>query len=174
MVYDPCNPVPNNTIPSGLPLHPHHVAHHVVGRIKHTIHHKFVHLGPPAPAVAPASMLAALGGAGAGLVALGGIGGLVGGIFPGPPTSTRSKIAINGPGTTPVSLNPVPVVPVPPTTPNPPTIIVPPIVPTAPGSPPTQVPEPSTLAIFLFATAVALAARHLHRLRLQRAPVSSA
>jgi hypothetical protein len=124
--------------------------------------------------VAPASKLAALGGAGAGLVALGGIGGLVGGIFPGPPTSTRSKIAINGPGTTPVSLNPVPVVPVPPTTPNPPTIIVPPIVPTAPGSPPTQVPEPSTLAIFLFATAVALAARHLHRLRLQRAPVSSA
>jgi hypothetical protein len=200
VVYDPCNPVPNNTIPSGLPLHPHHVAHRVVGRIKHSIHHKFVHLGPPAgapnpygcekhaiagpgyghgapaaaPAIAPASKLAALGGAGAGLVALGGVGGLIGGIFPGPPTSTRSKIAFAGPGTTPVSLNPVPVVPVPPSTPNPPTIIVPPIVPTGPGSPPTQVPEPSTLAIFLFAAAVAMAVRHVHRLRPQRSSVSSA
>ena len=54
MAYDPCNPVPGNSIPSGLPpAHPHHAAYHVVGRIKHRIHHKYVHAGPPAAAPNP-------------------------------------------------------------------------------------------------------------------------
>ncbi len=199
MVYDPCNVVPDNNIPTGLVAHRHHVGHHVVGRIKHTIHHKFPILGPshPAPtpfgcekhailparptgngiagpgAAAPSAKFAALGGAGAGLVALGGLGGLVGGIIPGISNTTKTKTTITPPGTTPVSTNPAPLTTVPPTAPNPPTVVVPPTNPTIPGIPPVTVPEPSTLAVFLVAVAVALAARHFHRRQAFRAAASS-
>ncbi len=187
MVYDPCNVVPDNNIPSGLSAHRHHAVHHVVGRIKHTIHHKFPIIGPsqPAPtpfgcekhailparpggngiagpgAAAPSAKFAALGGAGVGLVALGGLGGLIGGIIPG--VTTKAKKAITPPGTIPVTATTVPSTPVPPTVPNPPTTVVPPSSPTIPGIPPVTVPEPSTLAVFLVAVAVALAARHFSR-----------
>jgi hypothetical protein len=106
VVYDPCNPVPGTNIPSGLPPVTHHkyAVHHVVGRIRHRLHHKYVHTGPagggapnpygcekhaiapgagknaalpttPFPS-APVSKLAALGG---GVVGFGGLGGLIGG-----------------------------------------------------------------------------------------------
>ncbi len=198
MVYDPCNVVPDTNIPTGLSAHRHHAVHHVVGRIKHTIHHKFPVLGPshPAPtpfgcekhailptrpggngiagpgALAPAAKFAALGGAGAGLVALGGLGGLIGGIIPGISATTKSKTTINPSGTTPVATNPAPSTPVPVTAPNPPTVIVPPTNPSVPGIPPVTVPEPSTLAVFLVAVVVALAARHLHRRQTLRAVAS--
>jgi len=100
-------------------------------------------VAPVTPAV---TKLAAIGGAGAGLVALGGIGGLVGGFgFPGTPGTT---VPGKGKGTT--------------TNPSPPN--------TTPGTPPTQVPEPSTLVIFMFAVLVALAARHFY----SRRPLKSA
>lgn len=111
MVYDPCNPVPGTNIPSGLPPVTHHkyAVHHVVGRIRHRLHHKYVHTGPtgggapnpygcekhaaagpgygknaalpttPFPS-APVSKLAAVGG---GLVGFGGLGGLIGGFSGG-------------------------------------------------------------------------------------------
>jgi len=180
-----------------LVAHRHHAVHHVVGRIKHTIHHKFPILGPshPAPtpfgcekhailpprpsgngiagpgALAPTTKLAALGGAGAGLVALGGLGGLIGGIIPG--ITTKTKTTINPPGTTPVTTNPAPTTPAPVTAPNPPTVIVPPTNPTIPGIPPVSVPEPSTLAVFLVAVMVALAARHFHRRQASRAEATA-
>jgi hypothetical protein len=196
-VPDPCNVIPDSTIPAGLSAHRHHAVHHVVGRIKHSIHHKFPIAGPhpsaPTPfgcekhailpprpggngivgpgAAVPGTKLAAIGGAGAGIVAIGGIGGIVGGIIP---TVTKGKTTITGNGTTPVSTNPVPTTPVPPTTPTPPNTIVPPVGPTIPGTPPVSVTEPSTIVVFAFALGVALLARHYHGRRAMGAAVSSA
>lgn len=186
MAYDPCNPVPGTNIPTGISPTHHHAVHHVVGRIRHSVHHKYVHAGPPAHApnpygcekhaaagpgyghgapgsalpAAPISKLAALGG---GAVALGGFGGLVGGFIPGgtPITRAVAKVPVTGPSTNPV----VPVTVVPPTVippvvvPPTPTTPVTPIVP--PGTPPISVPEPSSIAVFLFAVLMALAARQL-------------
>ncbi len=177
MAYDPCNVVPDTNIPTGLTAHRHHAVHHVVGRIKHSIHHKFPILGPghPAPTpygcekhailparpggngiagpatIAPGAKFAALGGAGAGLVALGGLGGFIGGI---PGVTTKPKTTTT---TTPPGKNPTP-----PGTTTPPTTTVP------PGTPPVAVSEPSTIAVFLVAVAVALLARHLHRGQVSR------
>ena len=187
MVYDPCNPVPGSNIPSGLPpARPQHAVHHVVGRIRHRLHHKYVHMGPPAAAPNPSgcekhavagpgagkaglptspfpavpAKFAALGG---GALALGGLGGLVGGFSPGGGGSKHviTKVPLNPPGTNPV----IPVV-----TP-PATVIVPPITPTNPGPPivgpsppgttPVPVPEPSSVVIFMMAILVALAARYV-------------
>ncbi len=196
-VPDPCNVVPDSTIPAGLSVHRHHAVHHVVGRIKHTIHHKFPIMGPhpsaPTPfgcekhailpprpggsglagpgAVVPVTKLAALGGAGAGLVALGGVGLISSGILPGLP---GTKTTLRGPGTTPVSTNPVSTTPVPPPITTPPTTVVTPPGGTIPGTPPVTVPEPSTLVVFVFAVGVALAARHFHRRRMTNtAPLSA-
>ena len=188
MVYDPCNPVPDTNIPTGLPVHHPHAPHHVVGRIiKHRIHHKFVHMGPgappnpygcekhaaagpgyghgglPASPIPTASNLAALGGAGAGLVAVGGLGGLIGGIIPGGGTIAKTpptKVAVITPGgttTTPTGTTPPPVT----TTPVPTPITTTPITVPTPGNPPIAVPEPSSAAIFVVAVAMALAARFL-------------
>ncbi len=201
-VPDPCNVVPDSTIPAGLSLHRHHAVHHVVGRIKHTIHHKFPIMGPhpaaPTPfgcekhailpprpggsglagpgAAVPGTKLAALGGAGAGLVALGGIGGLIGsGIIPGiTGVPTKSKTTINPGGTTPVSVDPVPSPPVPPGGPTPPHTVVPTPPTIVPGTPPVSVPEPATIVVFVFAVGVALAARHFHRRRSPRSAALSA
>ena len=37
MVNDPCSLVPDMHMPAGLPRHPAHVVHHVIGRIRHTV-----------------------------------------------------------------------------------------------------------------------------------------
>jgi hypothetical protein len=191
VVYDPCNPVPGTNIPSGLPPVTHHkyAVHHVVGRIRHKLHHKYVHTGPtgggapnpygcekhavagpgagkyaalptsPFPA-APVSKLAALGG---GAVAFGGLGGLIGGFTGGGGGSKNviTKTTLNPPGTNPV----IPVV-------TPPvSVIVPPVTPTTPGTPVTgpgtpsnptvPVPEPASIVIFMMAVVVALTARYM-------------
>ncbi len=191
MVYDPCNPVPGTNIPSGLPPVTHHkyAVHHVVGRIRHSLHHKYVHAGPtgggapnpygcekhavagpgygknaalpttPFPAAAPVSKLAALGG---GLVGFGGLGGVIGGFGGGGGGSKNvvTKVPLTPPGTNPV----VPVV-------TPPVVVtVPPITPTTPGTPVTgpsppgtptvPVSEPASVVIFMMAIVVALAARY--------------
>jgi hypothetical protein len=190
VVYDPCNPVPGTNIPSGLPPVTHHkyAVHHVVGRIRHTLHHKYVHTGPtgggapnpygcekhavagpgygknaalpttPFPS-APVSKLAALGG---GLVGFGGLGGLIGGFGGGGGGRTVvTKVPLTPPGTNPV----IPVV-------TPPvTVTTPPITPITPGPPtvgtsppgtnPVPVPEPASVVIFMMAILAALAARYM-------------
>jgi hypothetical protein len=167
-------------------VRPQHAVHHVVGRIRHRIHHKYVHMGGPPPAApnpygcekhavagpgagkgglpalpaAPVSKFAALGG---GALAAGGLGGLIGGVIPGGGGSKHviTKDPLTPPGTNPV----IPVV-------TPPTAVtVPPIVPTTPGPPvvgpsppgttPVPVPEPSSVVIFMMAIVVALAARYV-------------
>jgi hypothetical protein len=175
------------------PAHPHHAAYHVVGRIKHRIHHKYVHAGPPAAApnpngcekhavagpgyghgalpstpfpAAPVSKLAALGG---GFAAFGGVGGLVGGFGGGGGTSTHAitKTPLTPPGVNPiipVVTPPVPVVVPPVVTPTPPTTV---ITTPPPGNPPVTVPEPSSIVVFCMAVAIALAARYIFTRRLQ-------
>ncbi len=189
MVYDPCNPVPGTNIPTGLPGGNYHRAvHHVIGRIRHRVHHKYVHAGPPPAAApnpygcekhaaagpgyghgsvpttpfpaAPYTKLAALGG---GAVAFGGLGGLIGGIIPGitPTKATPTKVALGAPGSTttvPVNGATPPVTTTPGITPTPSTPVINPTVPVNPAVP---VPEPSSIVIFLFAVLIALAARHL-------------
>jgi len=160
-----------------------------VGRIRHTLHHKYVHAGPPAGGApnpygcekhavagpgygknaalpttpfpsAPVSKLAALGG---GAVAFGGLGGLIGGFGGGGGGSKNvvTKDPLTPPGTNPV----IPVV-------TPPVSgIVPPISPTTPGAPvtgpsppgtnPVPVPEPASIVIFMMAILAALTARYL-------------
>jgi hypothetical protein len=194
VVYDPCNPVPGTNIPTGLPGGNYHRAvHHVIGRIRHRVHHKYVHAGPPPaaapnpygcekhaaagpgyghgsvpttpfPAAAPYSKLAALGG---GAVAFGGLGGLIGGLIPGvtPGKTTATKVALAGPGvnpTIPVTVTPAPTVTTPGIAPTPSTPV---INPTTPVNPAVPVPEPSSIAIFLFAVLIALAARHFVTVR---------
>jgi len=180
--------VPDNTIPAGLTAHRHHAVHHVVGRIKHTIHHKFPIAGPPPAAPNPfgcekhaivpgpaghgiagpavtGPKLAALGGAGAGLVALGTVGGLVAPFFPG-------RVSLFPPGKTPVGTTPVTTTPPPHAVPPPPTILNPPPPVIIPGTPPVTVSEPATIVMFTAAAGIALLARHVHRRRPLRAASS--
>ncbi len=175
MVNDPCAPVPDTNIPSGLAPSHHHAIHRVVGRIRHTVPRGHAHVaglpkaavlegcdkpGPgaaklsslPAGPFPPASKLAAAGGVigtGFGTVAaVGGLGGLISGFTGGSPGKKITKVSFTPPGGTPDGPNPVPTPPgiVPPSTP--------PVT-----TPPTSVPEPSTLIVFAFAVCVALVAR---------------
>jgi hypothetical protein len=157
--------VPDNSIPAGYTPPHHHAAHHVVGRIKQRIHHKFVHLGPPSHApipegcekhaiagpgggrglpagpAAPISKAAAVGGAGAGLVALGGLGGIGGGFFGGttppgePSVCSRTTIGHNGKIVCVSTTGTPPTVPTTPTTP-----VVPPTTPVVPPVAPPVTP----------------------------------
>lgn len=174
MVYDPCAPVPDTNIPTGLAPPRHHAVHHVIGRIKHRVHHVHLHLGPPKPApnlsgcekhaaghgalpaspfpaLGPVPKLAAAGGlagvGAAGLVGIGGLGGLIGGgggglisgctVKPGmkvssdPSCTHTTTPGGGGTGTT-----------------------------TPPNTTPTNVPEPSSIVVFVFAVGIALLARH--------------
>jgi hypothetical protein len=167
------------------PARPQHAVHHVVGRIRHRIHHKYIHAGPTGggapnpygcekhavagpgagkgalpPPYSPGTgaKLAALGGTG---LAAGGLGGFVGGFGGGGSKNVVSKVPLTPPGTNPV----IPVV-------TPPVAVtVPPIVPINPGSPGTgvsppgnptvPVPEPSSVVIFLMAVLIALGTRYV-------------